>query len=105
MEDFTKGEWKANTDYATFININTDSACIASVDVEGSVYSEEELANAHLIAEAPAMYAMLEKLITSGTELLNIEDVSSEEDAATIHANFNDDLLESLRHLKKARGE
>ncbi len=104
MANFTKGEWSIEH-YDTFTGIHSKGVVIADVNTAGCVPLGEELANAALIAAAPDMYAMLEKLITSGTELLNIEEVSSEEDAATIHANFNDDLLESLRRLKKARGE
>ncbi len=61
MTDFTKGEWSIEH-YATFINIKANDVDIADVNVEGSIYSEEELANAHLIAAAPEMYAMLERL-------------------------------------------
>ncbi len=97
MEDFTKGEWKVDATYSTFININTDSACIASVDVEGSIYSEEELANAHLIAAAPDMYAILEKLMKA----MDNHDVwwVNCPDSGGFDTNEIEDLL------KKARGE
>ncbi|MCP5077511.1 MAG: hypothetical protein GY951_05575 [Psychromonas sp.] len=102
MEDFTKGEWKANTDYATFININTDSACIASVDVEGSVYSEEELANAHLIAAAPEMYKIIEGLCV---EAENLDDIIYGDRGCGEAQEPLESVVKARAILKKARGE
>ncbi len=81
MTDFTKGEWSIEH-YATFINIEVDGVDIADVNVKGSIWSEKELANAALIAAAPDMYAMLERL------QLNVADE-----------------IERDELLKKARGE
>ncbi len=113
MANFTKGEWsqshrkdKKTGMYSTEVyDSRGQTICTLAWHTEPGSTRTDRPENAALIAAAPDMYKMLEKLIISGTELLNIEDVSSEEDAATIHSNFNDDLIESLRHLKKARGE
>ena len=65
----------------------------------------EQFANAHLIASAPDMYKLIEDLISSGTELLFLDEAIDEEDAATIHSNFNDKVLIAEKLLTIARGK
>jgi len=87
---FTKGEWTVN-DEGGLIEINSMSGTVGTVwgfdpDHTGCNISEESHCNAHLIAAAPDMYAMLEKL----TQPYGMED-------------FSHDEVEQL--LAKARGE
>jgi len=89
---FTKGEWTVN-DEGGLIEINSMSGTVGTVwgfdpDHTGCNISEESHCNAHLIAAAPDMYAMLEKLSGQLTD---------------INAHRAADEVEML--LAKARGE
>ncbi len=102
MTNFTKGEWKVDATYSTFININTDSACIADVDVEGSIYSEEELANAALIAAAPDMYKVIEELCA---EVESLDDIIYGDRGCGEIQEPLESVVKARAILKKARGE
>lgn len=54
-----------------------------------------------LTEENKQLREMLKRLTCAGTELLNIEDVEDEEDSATIHSNFNDELIKAEKLLNK----
>lgn len=43
----------------------------------------------------------LKSLLAKGVDLLNIEDAEDEEGAASIHANFNDELIKLEKLLNK----
>ena len=51
------------------------------------------------------MYAMLEEVIIRGVSLLNSDEVEDSEDLASIHANFNDTILNVEKLLSKVRSE
>jgi cytochrome c len=55
---FTKGEWNVTTHK----NIATGSVSHAINRIDGCLTMEQGINNAHLIAAAPDMYAMLEAL-------------------------------------------
>ncbi len=64
MTNFTKGEWQADCDVVYVTNGYT----IADCDFGGLERLQECNANAHLIAAAPDMYAMLEGLLHDGMD-------------------------------------
>lgn len=99
---FTKGEWEV-------IN-NNESYLIRSADTgfgvcETVLHEEADKHNAQLIKTAPKLYVEIERLINRGVELLNVDCIDDEEDGATIHANFNDELIKASKLLAEARGE
>lgn len=112
---FTSGEWSQshrkdnNGMYSTEVyDDKGDTICTLAwhaVDEGNGVTSTDRDANAHLIAAAPDMYKMIDELIKLGTELLNVDEITDEEDAATVHSNFNDKIIKALHQLKIARGE
>ena len=89
-----KGDWKKFNELMLMTRI---------VELEQRLLVEFNKESNPLNDAAPAMYEMLEDLIKLGTELLNVEDVECEEDAATIHSNFNDKIIQAALQLKKAR--
>lgn len=110
---FTKGKWLCVDgtrvgEQVLFISSVAFNMCICRLTKQvdnHTLLSDEDIANAHLIASAPDMYAMIKELIDGGTELLNIDDIEDSEDAASIHSKFNDKLIEAISVLKSARGE
>ena len=68
-EKFTKGEWKISRDLDTYeVNAETFSNGMRFRDCIADVY---EQGDAHLIAAAPKMYAMLEEctiMLRTGTQ-------------------------------------
>jgi len=95
---FTKRPWKIDESYLTMLAIsNANGVSVAEVDSAGfyggeygdwEIFpTEEQMANAHLIAAAPEMYYLLQELCD------------------VLGSNYSDDIdrIESL--LAKARGE
>jgi hypothetical protein len=54
-----------------------------------------------LVEENAELREILKKLIGNGIDLLNVDDVEDEEDAASIHAKFNDVVNEAGALLAK----
>jgi predicted nuclease with TOPRIM domain len=57
--------------------------------------------NKRLAEENAELREILKKLIGNGIDLLNVDDVEDEEDAASIHAKFNDVVNEAGALLAK----
>ncbi|AUR88241.1 coil containing protein [Vibrio phage 1.111.B._10N.286.45.E6] len=59
--------------------------------------------NSHdrLQQEIAELKSALKSMIGKGIDLLNVEDVSDEEDAFSIHSKFNDVIIDSERLLVK----
>ena len=98
--NFTKGEWKLY-EYQTMVNIEVGKGAMTICEMETTSghgcdvhLSTEQKANAHLIAAAPDMYAMIESMskLRDGEMHTAIDWILD-----------NTDDLMSL--LKKARGE
>lgn len=68
---------------------------------------EVELDNNHdrMVEEIAELRGALKSLIGKGIDLLNVEDVNDEEDAASVHANFNDAIIKSEQLLSKLNQE
>jgi hypothetical protein len=96
----TKGEWKVN-----LLFVESAGRMIADCGISNYGGQEEEEANVNLIAQSKKMYAMLEELIRLGTGLLSVDEITDEEDAATVHSNFNDQVIIAEVLLAKCRGE
>lgn len=60
MEKFTKGEWSSNGFSTVLINGEPLCAMVNSAVTTGD--PAEDYANAHLVAAAPEMYAMLKQV-------------------------------------------
>ena len=78
MSTFTKGEWHIEN-YATILDVSASGhGSICSVECDYREYlitpTDEQKANAHLIAAAPSMYVMLES-ISKGMDVWSIEEV------------------------------
>lgn len=58
-----------------------------------------------MVEEIAELRGALKLLIGKGVDLLNVEDVSDEEDAASVHANFNDAIIKSEQLLAKLNQE
>ncbi|AUR93009.1 coil containing protein [Vibrio phage 1.181.O._10N.286.46.C9] len=80
----------------------TNSNCDASIDVDSidDNMSDKELIDKwnkrtddRLQQENAEFREALKRLVGKGIDLLNIEDADDEEDAASIHANFNDEII------------
>ena len=63
MIDFTKGKWAVDTSYSTMLLVSVEANIICQIDCDTYNFetsavepSDEEIANAHLIASAPDMY-------------------------------------------------
>ena len=104
-EKFTKGEWKIDTSYSTMIDIHSNETSVCEIDCaikwinDGCFVADptdEESANAHLIAAAPEMYQKLKELSKLAAFLEGHTHVSIEMDVVK---HDIDELL------KKARGE
>jgi hypothetical protein len=103
---FTEGPWVKDKRGESLIGSNGKSVIIYDCGLSGgSVKTPEYVANSHLISAAPAMYKIIESLLSLGEELLSIDEQEDAEDAATVHSNFNDKILEAAALLVKARGE
>ena len=90
---FTIGEWNVNyKGYSTGVGV----VC-GGKEIHWCIETPETIANAHLIASAPEMYAMLEDL----SELL--EALSHEDTYLYNKAKIASDNVDEL--LAKARGE
>lgn len=110
---FTKGEWsykhtptygvcsESTHNHRIVADIDGSECRLASINVD----DDEDIANAHLIASAPDMYKMINELIKQGTDLLSIDEITDEEDAATVHSNFNDQIINAEKLISKSRGE
>lgn len=61
--------------------------------------------NDRMVEEIAELRGALKSLIGKGIDLLNAEDVSDDEDAASIHANFNDAIIKSEQLLAKLNQE
>lgn len=68
------------------------------LEVLFNVASEELRKKDSEIAE---LREAVKRLVSFGTELLNIDDIDDDEDAATIHSNFNDELIKADKLLGK----
>ena len=72
---FTKGNWYIDDSYVTFLSIQSEKGNIAEVDCDFSRGridpTNEHTANAHLIAAAPELYAMLEAALSEMHSLIN----------------------------------
>lgn len=76
MTKFTKGEWKVSTLYNTLLQVSANDVDICETDCNGDFDdktgilkpTEEERANAHLIAAAPDMYNFIASLQLSVVE-------------------------------------
>ena len=79
--------------------------------IDGDTPKEAEIAagkiNNHnrMVEEIAELKGALKSLIGKGVDLLNVEDVSDEEDAASVHANFNDAIIKSEQLLTKLNQE
>ena len=101
---FTKGKWVLSTLYNSLIQIHSNGVDICEVDCNGDYIEEiatinptdEELANAHLIAAAPDMYTMIGEL----TDMVDKLNEGFNADHKAIELSIK---AESL--LAKARGE
>ena len=96
MIDFTKGKWTVDTSYSTMLLVSVEANIICQIDCDTYNFetsavepSDKEIANAHLIAAAPEMYRLLERL--------------------TDHKNYKKDMIHLLGEadslLARARGE
>ncbi|HIB76367.1 MAG TPA: hypothetical protein EYO58_01860 [Flavobacteriales bacterium] len=86
MSKFTQGKWIANG----YVVESEDGKTIADCGFSDKGVDEEEKSNAHLIAAAPDMYAMLDVMAKS---------------ILTTGAGCIEDMLAIESLLKKARGE
>ena len=93
---FTKGPWSIGGLFSTIL-VGNDEFCVCEVfnendfDVEGP--SDEQVANAHLVAAAPEMYDFIESL--------KLDEVTSwEAEYILAKARGEDDLL-LKKHNKK----
>ncbi|UYE90954.1 hypothetical protein [Vibrio phage vB_VaS_L1] len=86
---FTKGEWFSALDGCVYAPVMGDCKKISTINTMDIIASNEERANAHLIAAAPEMYEMLGKVLTEYKEMLGMSQEVKE--------------IEQL--LAKARGE
>ena len=68
--EFTKGEWESN--YGT---VSCGDIRVADCELNNMAYTPTEIANAHLIAAAPEMYAMLQKVCEFHPHLCCIKDI------------------------------
>jgi len=92
---FTKGEWFAIVDDECCFIDNCEKGLIADLE-ESDAPCDEAEANAHLIAAAPDMYAMLEGL----SELMPFLDEQTHPQIECDALKYDIDKL-----LAKARGE
>lgn len=94
---FTKGEWYIEKNYITTLEVSSALADICSVECDYREFqivpTDEQRANAHLIASAPDMYKMIERV----SQLRDLEG-----DYAINWLLDNTDNLINL--LSKARG-
>lgn len=58
-----------------------------------------------MVEEIAELKGALKSLIGKGIDLLNVEDVIDEEDAASVHSNFNDAIIKSEQLLAKLNQE
>ena len=58
-----------------------------------------------MVEEIEELRGALKLLIGKGIDLLNAEDANDEEDAASVHANFNDAIIKSEQLLSKLNQE
>ena len=69
IEKFTKGDWEVDKSYHTMLMVSggdvpvCEIQCRTENDTCTTMPTEEEKANANLIAAAPEMYRLLEKFI------------------------------------------
>lgn len=105
MTKFTSGEWIAN-----FPHVESKGRLIADCGISNYEDHEEEKANAHLIASAPAMYAMVASLareLKMAIEEVNLYRMKEVTQQTETQPDMWD--MESLHDaqllLKKARGE
>lgn len=102
MTEFTKGEWVV--DGAGDVIIKSSGGGVGYPARSGTIASLNdgeyiENTNEH------DMYKMLDDLVRLGEALLSSDEITDEEDLATIHSNFNDKAIEAEVLLKRARGE
>ena len=90
-------------------NVDTADLCFINGGVSATFFCAQQAHHAahainnydRLTEENKQLREMLKRLTCAGTELLNIEDVEDEEDSATIHSNFNDELIKADKLLNK----
>jgi hypothetical protein len=78
---FTEGVWQISRLYNTLLEINVNGLSICELDCCGDFNektgvinpTKEERANAHLIAAAPDMYALLSKINDDSSQVNVIE--------------------------------
>ena len=110
MTEFTKGEWAIDSGYRTMFLMTSDNGHICEVDCltdnDGNAMpTEEQQANAHLLASAPDMYKLLESCVKTfaalyPAEIEHIQPDQYSEFKAVHH------LIGSIQNeLSKARGE
>ena len=105
---FTKGKWFpcfGSYEVAVLNGKGFIENLITDTGPQSIPNDDEAMANQHLIAAAPDMYAIIEELTQRGFALLNVDEFECEEDRTTIHSDFNDEICKALNVLKSARGE